>query len=128
MHFLVTVYIVIRLANSRECFHFYIKILFIYFENTYNIECENGYFVQTGDVPNWGSVNGVGGGGSVSSCSVCATYCDNDDDCNSYECSDSYKRCSLNYLKHPTAGPYGDYYFCSKMRGVFYILRFQVLT
>jgi hypothetical protein len=79
-----------------------------------NTECGQGYTCMDGDIAGDGDVNGVGNQQPVPTCNACATLCDNDNDCDSYECSPTTLKCNLNDQALPTGGPNGDFIFCSK--------------
>ena len=57
----------------------------------------------------------MGGGQHVAGCSACASLCDREADCLSYECSPTELRCNLNAAADPTPGRpnWEDYVFCS---------------
>ena len=76
--------------------------------------CAPGFVSMSGDIPDWGSVQGRGGSESVVSCSVCASLCLDFQECGSYECSPTALQCNLNSQTQPTSGAYLDYMFCSK--------------
>jgi hypothetical protein len=82
-------------------------------------QCTGGYASVSGDIANWGSVNGVGGGRIVSSCSECISLCDQQGAaCRSTECSPSALRCNLNDRSTvDDTNNYLDYAFCQKPAG-----------
>ena len=90
-------------------------------------KCGSGYSAATGanqDIPDWGSVNGRGGGETVAKCSDCEALCDAQGDaCQSTECSPTELKCNLNSAHVPTVGPYKDYTFCMKNTGMSILLR-----
>ena len=57
----------------------------------------------------------MGGGQDVAGCSDCASLCDREVGCLSYECSPTKLRCNLNAAADPTPGSpnWKDYVFCS---------------
>jgi len=79
------------------------------------IICANGYYSQIGDIPGWGTVDGVGGAQRVPHCDQCARLCSNNANCLSYECSMTDLNCNLNNVANPTTGAYKDYAFCTKI-------------
>lgn len=76
--------------------------------------CAFGYAQVAGDIPDWGTIEGRGGGESVQSCGECAVLCSRYEACKSYECSPTALRCNLNSQSEPTQGIYLDYAFCVK--------------
>ena len=76
--------------------------------------CPAGYVLNVGDISGWGSVNGVGGGEKVASCSECGSKCTSEPECNSFECSVTKLKCNLNRATVPKIRPNQDYMFCSK--------------
>ncbi|NBX18957.1 MAG: hypothetical protein EBR09_16525 [Proteobacteria bacterium] len=76
--------------------------------------CAFGYAQVAGDIPDWGTIEGRGGGESVQSCGECAVLCSRYEACKSYECSATALRCNLNSQSEPTQGIYLDYAFCVK--------------
>jgi hypothetical protein len=79
-------------------------------------QCVNGYSAVAGDIYGCGSVNGVGGGMTVSSCLECLSLCDQQGAaCRSTECSPSALKCNLNDRSTvDTTTNYLDYVFCQK--------------
>ena len=77
--------------------------------------CPSGYVQRSGDIKGWGAVNGIGGGQHVAGCSTCASLCDREVGCLSYECSPVELRCNLNAAADPTPGSvnWEDQVFCS---------------
>ena len=81
-----------------------------------NAICGLNYYPQAGDIPNYGTVGGRGGGETVTDCNDCAELCDLFAECNSYECDPVSLRCNLNAALNPSEGPYSTWMFCSKGR------------
>jgi hypothetical protein len=79
-------------------------------------ECTGGYIAVSGDIGGWGSVNGIGGGQRVSSCSACISLCDQQGAaCLSTECSPSTLQCNLNARSDvDTTIGFLDFAFCKK--------------
>jgi hypothetical protein len=82
-------------------------------------QCTGGYVPVSGDIYGWGSVNGVGGGRIVQSCSECTSLCDEQALCLSAECSPSSRKCNLNNRADvDTVYGYLDFSFCQKPTGM----------
>lgn len=77
-------------------------------------ECAAGYSLLCGSKAGWGYVNGRGGGMPVSSCRECASLCDANSMCLSYECSNQLPSCQLNTEQSPDDYQYYDTSFCSR--------------
>lgn len=73
-------------------------------------DCATGYTEKLGDVAGHGTINGKGGESEVvAKCDECATLCNNEILCKSYECSATMLKCNLNTLALPTSStPFRD--------------------
>ena len=74
--------------------------------------------IDNGDIPGDGSINGRGGSEVVQSCDDCATLCDAETSCGSYECDwnspdDSDIKCNLNEGRQSTTTNCGT--ICQRM-------------
>ena len=94
-----------------------ILLLLITFETSHS-QCTGGYVPVSGDIFGWGSVNGVGGGVIVQSCSQCTSLCNQQAKCLSTECSPTSLQCNLNDRADvDTVIGYRDFRFCQKPTG-----------
>ena len=73
--------------------------------------CPSPYSNKAGDVPGWGSIRKQT---SVSDIATCATYCDKEPGCCSFEFSPARSICNLNKECQPTAKVFEDFDFCVK--------------
>lgn len=70
--------------------------------------CPDSYTYHAGDVPGATLTSLT----SVANIATCATHCDSNLRCCSFEFTARTKKCNLNTECQPTAGVYGDYTFC----------------
>ena len=75
--------------------------------------CPSPYSIKDGDVPGWGSIRD-GRTDSVPDIATCATYCDKEPGCCSFEFSPARSICNLNKECQPTAKVFEDFDFCVK--------------
>ena len=78
--------------------------------------CDTGYTAVSGDIGGWGSINGKGGGQVVVSTGECASLCDSEATCLSYEVGHHIGNltCNLNTSDQINRVAYGDFAFCKK--------------
>ena len=76
--------------------------------------CPEGYVFESGDVPGWGS--DLGGKIRLSR-KECAIKCNKNQNCQSFEHSNTKNLCNLNRIAEPTQGPFKDFAFCVKQEG-----------
>ena len=73
--------------------------------------CPNGYAEREGDLPGWGT--DIGSSLDLTR-QQCAEKCNGENNCKSFEHSDTDMKCNLNKIAEPSQGPYLDFVFCTK--------------
>ena len=76
--------------------------------------CTSGYERRDGDIPGWGT--DIGSRLSLTR-EECANVCTEEEQCMSFEHSNSALLCNLNKIAEPNSGSYKDYAFCTKTGG-----------
>ena len=78
-----------------------------------------GYEFRSGDIPGWGS--DLGGRLRLSR-QECADECSKNQDCLSFEHSDTKQLCNLNRIAEPTQVLFEDFAFCVKQKSIKFFL------
>ena len=85
---------------------------------------------MNGDVANFGTINGRGGGEVVANQDACADLCSAESSCKSYEFSPATKKCSLNTQATPDLPliQFEDYIFCAKYESTALLFRAKAIS